>query len=50
MASGSTKVNGGRVEYDAIIGNGSRIVGEAGDMTLDFNAGRDDSSNKGDRR
>lgn len=46
MASGSTKVNGGRVEYDAIIGNGSRIVGEAGDMTLDFNAGKDDNSNK----
>ncbi|WMW81750.1 hypothetical protein RF679_05580 [Undibacterium cyanobacteriorum] len=46
MASGSTKMNGGRLEYDAIIGNGSRIVGEAGDMSLDFNAGKDDNSNK----
>lgn len=46
MASGATKLNGGRLEYDVIVGNGSRIVGEAGDMNLDFNAGKDDNSNK----
>ncbi|WP_422978422.1 hypothetical protein [Undibacterium sp. TC9W] len=47
MASGATKVQGGRLEYDFAVANGSRIVGEAGDQVIDYNAGKDDNSNKG---
>ncbi|MCH8622471.1 hypothetical protein [Undibacterium sp. TS12] len=47
MASGATKLQGGRLEYDVVLANGSRIVGEPGEQILDYNAGKDDNSNKG---
>lgn len=46
MASGSTRVPGGRVEYDFLLANGSRIAGEPGDKVLDYNGGKDDNNNK----
>ena len=42
-ANGRVKAGDGRWQYDAYIGNGSRITGGV----LDFNAHRDDNTNKG---
>jgi hypothetical protein len=46
MASGSARMANGRLSYDFIVGNGSRITGDAGDKSLDYNAGKDDNSDK----
>jgi hypothetical protein len=42
LASGSVRTGGGRLRYDAFIGNGGRIL----DKVLDFNAVKDDNQNK----
>jgi hypothetical protein len=41
-ATGAVKAGDGRLEYDAYIGNGGRIL----DGTLDYNAVKDDNGNK----
>ncbi|MYM38749.1 DUF3138 family protein [Duganella qianjiadongensis] len=46
MATGTTRIDGGRLNYEAFVGNGSRLAGDTGDKTLDYNAGKDDNNNK----
>ncbi len=46
MATGTTRIDSGRLNYEAFVGNGSRLTGDVGDKSLDYNAGKDDNNNK----
>lgn len=46
MAAGASRMDGGRLHYEAFAGNGSRLLGDSGDKVLDYNAGKDDNHNK----